>query len=346
MAVNTIPGSSTTGSVYGSDGVNTDTAVASKGSSSAASQSSMPDVQQNNTADLLNETPALAKPDSKYATMDFATLSALSADAIMSMLGFEERKSAVDSGLSEIETKRQQRQEINEQRIENLQQQAEKSEKSGLLDKIKEVFSYIGMALSALGAIAGLVASVATGNVALGIGSAILLLSTAEQIMSAASDGKLSLANGFAEAAKATGGNEQAARIAGMITGVAIGLTGAVLSAGAGIHNVVKESYVAAKQFANVMSNVVNVASAVNSMATGAVGIAKSVYDSQLTDLKASAVDLQAILMRIQTASDMDTELLKKVMEKSQDMVEGVKEIMDGCNQSLGAVVTGAPSMA
>lgn len=346
MAVNNIPGGTTTGNVYSSGTVDTDNAVKNKGRSTSPAGANMPDAPQQNATAFLNDIPKLAKPDGKFADMDFLSLSALSADAIMSMLGFEERKSAVDSGLSEIETKRQQRQEVNEKRIENLQKQAEKSEKSGLLDKIKEVFSYIGMALSALGALAGIAASIATGNVALGIGSAILLLSTVEQIMSAASDGKLSLANGFAEAARKTGGNEQAAQIAGMVFGVAFGLTGAALSAGAGIHNVVKQSLTALKQAANMVSNVVNLASSINSIATGAVGVAKSVYDSQLTKLKAESADLQAILMRIQTASEMDTNLLKKILEKSQDMVEGVKEIMDGCNQSLGAVVTGAPSMA
>ncbi|MBO8416306.1 MAG: hypothetical protein IAB19_08010 [Proteobacteria bacterium] len=330
--------------VYGSSAVDSSTSVGS-GSSSATAQGSVPEVKSN-LSEILNETPNLTKPSSAYADMNFVNLGALSNDAIMSMLGFEERKSAVSSGITEIETKREQRHEANQLRIQNLHEQAEKAAKSSLLDKIKEVFSYIGMALSAIGSLAGMAVSIATGNIALGIGSALLLLSSVEQIMSAASDGELSLANGFAEAAKATGGNEDAARISGMLFSVGLGLAGAILSGGAGVKNAVSQGMSAVKQIANNVNTAVNFVSAVNSVGTGAVGIAKSVYDSQLTKLKAGSLDIEAILQRIQTASDMDTNQLKKIMEKSQDMAEGVKNILDDCNQTLGAVVTSAPSMA
>ncbi len=305
--------------------------------------------QQRKLQSLLDD-PQLEAPKGPWAQTSFVNLSTLSSEAIMSMLGFEERKSAVDSGMSEIETKRQQRAEINEERIENLKEQAEKAEKSGLLDQIKQVFSYIGMALSAIASIASIAAGVITGNPLLIAGGALMLLSTTEQIMSAATDGEISLANGFAQAAKATGGNEQAARIAGMVTSVLIGLTGAIMSGGASMGAAASQAGNIASstitQAANTATTVTSIASGVANVGTGAVTIAKSVYDYELTNLKADMSDLQAILLRIQQAGDADTEQLKHIMEKSQQITEGVKALLDDCNQSLGAVLTGTPALA
>ena len=305
--------------------------------------------QQRKLQSLLDD-PQLEAPKGPWAQTSFVNLSTLSSEAIMSMLGFEERKSAVDSGMSEIETKRQQRAEINEERIENLKEQAEKAEKSGLLDQIKQVFSYIGMALSAIASIASIAAGVITGNPLLIAGGALMLLSTTEQIMSAATDGEISLANGFAQAAKATGGNEQAARIAGMVTSVLIGLTGAIMSGGASMGAAASQAGNIANstitQAANTATTVTSIASGVANVGTGAVTIAKSVYDYELTNLKADMSDLQAILLRIQQAGDADTEQLKHIMEKSQQITEGVKALLDDCNQSLGAVLTGTPALA
>lgn len=323
---------------------NTDNVNNRQINNNAADGQSVPDIAQKMA--FLLEDPKLERPQGNLGEESFVNLGALSTEAIMSMLGFEERKDAVESGTSAIETKRQQRAEINEERIANLKEQADKAEKSGFLDKLKQAFSYIGMALGAIASIAAIVAGGMSGNPLLIAGGVLMLLSTTEQIMSAASGGELSLANGFAQAAKATGGDEQAARIAGMVCAMAIGVAGAIMTGGAGASGAASQAASMTTKVTNTISSVTGVISGVNQVASGSVSIAKGVYDYQIANLKADMSDLQAILLRIQQASDLDTEQLKKIMEKSQDMAQGVKEVLDDCNQSLGTVLTGAPAMA
>ncbi len=312
-------------------------------SGKSQSASLTPEIKQ--LLSQLNEAPKLDAPSGNLAQAGFMELGALSADAIMTMLGFEERKSAVKSGISAIETHRQERAEVNQERIEKLEEQAEKAEKAGLLDKIKQVFSYIGMALGAIAAVASIAIGAMTGNALMIAGGALLMASMVDQIASAASDGKVSLAAGFAAAAKATGGNEQAASMAGSVFSMFLGLAGGLMSGGAGIKSAVA-SGVNAVKIANTVQTASNILNAANSVATGGLTIAKGVYDSQITNLQADSKMLEAILQRIQQASDMDTNQLKKIMERSQEAAGTVKEILQDCNQTLGAVVAGAPAMA
>ncbi len=310
------------------------------GRTSGVPGSSLPDAQT--LLKLMDGLPALAQPDGKFANMQFAELSALGSEAIMSMLGFEERKSAVDSGISSIETHRQERAAVNEERIKNLQEQAEKAEKSANMSGIQKVFSAIKMAFSALAAIGSIVLGAMSGNVLMVMGGVLLALATVDQIASEASDGKVSLAAGFAAAAKATGGNETAASIAGSVVSMLIGLTGALMSAGAGSQGLTN----GVRQVANLAKSVSSVVSGLAEIGNGTVNIVKATYDSAITNLQAQALNLDAILMRIQQASDMDTNQLKKIMEKCEAMVEGTKEMLTDCNQTMNTVLGGAPAMA
>lgn len=222
-------------------------------------------------------------------------ISTLSSEAIMTMLGFDERKSAVESGLTAIETRREQRAEYNKQKIEQLQEQAEKAKSKGLLDKIKEAFSYIGMALGAIAAIGACL----TGNPLAIAGAALIMISLADQIASTASGGKVSIAAGFAKLAEATGGNQQAAAIAGQVFSMVIGLTGGILS-GVGVAKSVAD----VKSAIGTVNLATQVLSGVTTVANSSVSIASSFIERDIDNLKADQKLIEAILMRMQVAQE------------------------------------------
>mgnify|MGYP001026745152 FL=1 len=314
---------------------------------SSSSDSSIPDVS---SGDLnLDSLPSLSAPND---TIPMSVIMGLCEEAIMSMLGMEERKEAVSSGVATLQAHAEERKQINQERIEKLQEQAEKAEKQGFLDKLKQAFSIISCVIQAIAAVAVLASAVIAPNPASIIGAGLLIASTVETIMSTASDGKLSLQNGFAEAAKATGGNEQAAAICGMITSFAIGIAGSVLS-GAGAAKTISDAAKLGEvskltKFQQIMNNATNIVSAGTQAASSAVNITSAVYEKQIDEIKADSKLLEAILMRIQIAQDLDTKQIEKIMEKATAMAEGVKDVIDDCNSTMQSVLSGgsAPAMA
>ena len=301
----------------------------------------------------LGDMPTLESPDN---SIPMSVVMGLCDEAIMSMLGMDERKEAVSSGVATLQAHAEQRKEINEERIEKLQEQADKAEKQGILDKLKNVFSIISCVIQAVAAVAAVASAIIAPNPLSIAAAGLLIASTAETIMSTASDGKLSLQNGFAEAAKATGGNEQAAAISGMVFSMGIGVVGGILSGAGAAKSVSDISKVAdmttkvnqLSKFQQVMSTGTSVASGLTQVASSSVNIVSAVYEKQLTDIKADAKLLDAILMRIQAAQDMDTEQVEKIMEKTQTIAEGVKSCIDDCSSTMQSVLTGgsAPAMA
>lgn len=299
-----------------------------------ATDTTIPDAKTDLGVNFGGQMPTLETPK---LLDSLEVISTLSSEAIMTMLGFDERKSAVESGLTAIETRREQRAEYNKQKIEQLQEQAEKAKSKGLLDKIKEAFSYIGMALGAIAAIGACL----TGNPLAIAGAALIMISLADQIASTASGGKVSIAAGFAKLAEATGGNQQAAAIAGQVFSMVIGLTGGILS-GVGVAKSVAD----VKSAIGTVNLATQVLSGVTTVANSSVSIASSFIERDIDNLKADQKLIEAILMRMQVAQEWDEEQIKKIMEKCQAMTEGVREILDDCNQSLATTMTTAPSMA
>ncbi len=284
-------------------------------------------------AQIAEETVELAAPSSKYSSSNYINLSLLSTDAIMSMLGYEERQSAVDSGLSAIETRRQERAEANQEIIDNLKEQIEKKDNQSIWDKIKSAFQVIG---AVLGMIAGAVAVVATGCNPVAIAGLVLLTFAAvDQIASVASDGEISISAGLGELAKAIGGNETAAKIVGTVISAVIGVAGAICSAGASSSSAISSS------ITQIAKTATSVSSGLVSLASGTATIASGVISSQITNLQADMKELQAILERIQLAGELDDEQLKDIIEKAQYMTESVMDIIEQSNATLSSVVTG-----
>ncbi len=295
---------------------------------------------------LYSDTPELELPAQSTKGISMADLAQMGKAAIMSLIDNEQRDEAVQSGLSSIETRREQRAAANEELIANLQEQAEKAEDLASMSVWQKILSVLSMVFTAIAAVATIVAGVVTGNPLLIAGGVMLTLTATEQIMSAASDGKYSLQGLGAYIIEKHGGNETANTIACAAISFLFGLTGAALSLGGSVTSTIAQTASTAQKIVNIGSSIANMTGSLANAGSAAVGIVSSVYNSQLKEIQADAADLQAILEKIQAASDLENEWLEEILERYQDMTESVSDIVDECNEALGAVLTGAPAMA
>ena len=310
--------------------------AAASSAAKGAAGASVPEAASLGTA-LLDEKAPLKAPAGQ---MSMAAISSLSSEAIMSLLGFEERKTSVESGKAALEAHHEERAAVNQERIEKLQEQSEKLKSQGLLDKIKQAFQILGCILGAIAGIAAAVVGFATGNPLMVLGAGMALLCVGDQMTQAITGGEKGITQAIVECAKKNNDNQQAAAIAAQVMMFVIGIAGAVLSGGVG------SSVQALSGTARTLNVGINALTGFNSICTGSVGIASSVVNYQIENLRADSKDLEAILMRIQTASDLDSKNIEDILKKCENMSQSVREVLDSCNQALGAVVTAAPSMA
>lgn len=310
-------------------------ATMAKALANRAHISSLPAATQGFNLSELDEKPSLKNPSvraSAQAEASMTALSGLGTEALMMLLGFEERKSVVNSGKASIAAHREEREEVNKQRIEKLQEQAEKLEQKGLLDKLKKAFGVIGCILGAIASIATAVVGVVTANPLMVVGAAMVMVVTVDQAVQLGTNGEKGIVQSIVATAEKNGSDVKASMIAAQVMTIAMGVVGAIFSAGAGSANV--------GGAAKALTTVTNTANGLNTVASGTTQIASSVVDYKLDKLKADGKELEAILMRIQMASDIDTQQLKNIMEKTENMTQSVKEILESCNQSLAGILT------
>ena len=191
-----------------------------------------------------------------------------------------------------------------------MQEQAEKLKSQGLLDKIKMAFQIIGCVLGAICALAAGVFGAMHGNVLMVVGAVMALFSIADQITQLSSGGELGIAQEILKRAQANGSNEMASMISAQVMVMLITVAGAVFSAGLGSSSA---SMTVAARTLNVG---INVFSGINSVISGSVGIASSVVNFEIENLKADSKELEAILMRIQVASELDAQNIEDIMKK------------------------------
>lgn len=286
----------------------------------------------------LNSIPELEDPS---GTIDLKTMRQLCAAALMTLLNLKERQDTVSSGLAALRANAEYRQQVNQERIEKLEEQAEKAKHQSLLDKIKKAFSIIASALELLVAGLAIAATVACPNPATAIGATLLIASSIESIMSSASDGKLSIANACAQNAEAHGRNVTAASIAGSILTICIGLAGTLCS-GVGAANsasMTSKLFSSGKQIANLS---MNITTATVNIGASATGIAEAVNTRDVENIKADTKILEAVLSRLQIAQEFDTRQIEEILERCRAGVETVRNCLKSCNEALKSVATGS----
>jgi len=284
--------------------------------------------------------PALAVP----------SLGGLSLEQLVQAVGHEGRRLAVQQGLEAIRMKGDEIKDLNDKKMEEIQKQLEELKKKEKLNPFLKFFKWIGMILGAIASVVTIAAGAITGNPLLIAGGAIALTMLANSIVSEASGGKVSIGAGIAAIAKACGASEETAKWIGFafelaITIVGVGLTlgGAFGSAASQAANTVST----AMKVTNTISAATTIASGVNSLGQGAVQIASSVYDYKIAQAKAEMKDLQAILERIQAAMQSEEDFVEAVMQRCEELLGKVKEIVTDNISAQTAILTGGtPGMA
>ena len=296
---------------------------------------SLPDIQLLNSLIKDSGLPELDAPKASFSGSAIMNMSQEAMEAIMNMA---ERKMALDSGKTAIKARAERRKTVNEQRVNDLKEQVEKAEKSSFWDKLVGVFKAIGSIVGIIVGAVAMVAAVSTGNVVMGIGAGLLLLSSLDSAASAISGGKVSIAAGIASIDK----DSAVAKWIGLGISLAIGITGAIMT-GVGA---AQASASLANSLSLTASKVGSAASGFTQVVSGAGGIVSAVYKNDYENLNADIKKLQAILQRLKAADDSDTEQIKKILEKAQSVADGVKKMVDDCNETMHNLVAASPSMA
>lgn len=296
---------------------------------------SLPDIQLLNSLTKDSGLPELDAPKASFSGSAIMNMSQEAMEAIMNMA---EREMALDSGKTAIKARAERRKTVNEQRVNDLKEQVEKAEKSSFWDKLVGVFKTIGSIVGIIVGAVAMVAAVSTGNVVMGIGAGLLLLSSLDSAASAISGGKVSIAAGIASIDK----DSAVAKWIGLGISLAIGITGAIMT-GVGA---AQASASLANSLSLTASKVGSAASGFTQVVSGAGGIVSAVYKNDYENLNADIKKLQAILQRLKAADDSDTEQIKKILEKAQSVADGVKKMVDDCNETMHNLVAASPSMA
>lgn len=296
---------------------------------------SLPDIQLLNSLIKDSGLPELDAPKASFSGSAIMNMSQEAMEAIMNMA---EREMALDSGKTAIKARAERRKTVNEQRVNDLKEQVEKAEKSSFWDKLVGVFKAIGSIVGIIVGAVAMVAAVSTGNVVMGIGAGLLLLSSLDSAASAISGGKVSIAAGIASIDK----DSAVAKWIGLGISLAIGITGAIMT-GVGA---AQASASLANSLSLTASKVGSAASGFTQVVSGAGGIVSAVYKNDYENLNADIKKLQAILQRLKAADDSDTEQIKKILEKAQSVADGVKKMVDDCNETMHNLVAASPSMA
>ena len=296
---------------------------------------SLPDIQLLNSLTKDSGLPELDAPKASFSGSAIMNMSQEAMEAIMNMA---EREMALDSGKTAIKARAERRKTVNEQRVNDLKEQVEKAEKSSFWDKLVGVFKAIGSIVGIIVGAVAMVAAVSTGNVVMGIGAGLLLLSSLDSAASAISGGKVSIAAGIASIDK----DSAVAKWIGLGISLAIGITGAIMT-GVGA---AQASASLANSLSLTASKVGSAASGFTQVVSGAGGIGSAVYKNDYENLNADIKKLQAILQRLKAADDSDTEQIKKILEKAQSVADGVKKMVDDCNETMHNLVAASPSMA
>jgi DNA-binding transcriptional MerR regulator len=154
-------------------------------------------------------------------------------------------------------------------------------------------------------------------------------------------------AKGAEAAAGAAKGGAQAA--AGAVEGGAQAATGAVQAgaeAATGTAKVAVQVVTPAQKWISIATATTSILGGANSVASGSLAITSAKYDYDIALARAELKDLQASLQRIQTAMQTEEDFVEAVMEKTQDLLGKVKEIVQDNNTAQTAILGGSPAMA
>ena len=110
--------------------------------------------------------------------------------------------------------------------------------------------------------------------------------------------------------------------------------------------NAAEKTVGAIKQVASVTARVATIAGGVNTIAQSGTAIASAVNEKEVSFLQAQQKRLQAILEKIAMANDLDVEHIKEMMQRSEQTLQTVSDIVQEGAQANAALLSGNPAMA
>ena len=138
-----------------------------------------------------------------------------------------------------------------------------------------------------------------------------------------------------------------------MVEGVGVGVCAASLKwggsgASAAADATAKATATADKiqKAASITARAATIAGGANTVAQGATSIASAVNEKDISFLQAQQKRLQAILEKIAMANDLDIEHIKEMMQRSEQTLQTVSDIVQEGAQTNTAIVSGSPAMA
>ncbi|WP_418765008.1 type III secretion system protein [Mailhella sp.] len=320
----------------------TDDVTKTNGSSDTSN--AIPDSTEQELQKLLSE---LGLPDLPISS------SSLSLETLLSAIGDDVRRQACRDGVASLELKAEQQAEINEKELQEIADRLEEMKKKSVLNGFLKAFKIIGAIVGAIASVASIAAGALTGNPLLIAAGAAGLVMTVDSVVSLASDGKYSIAAGFTELGKKMGMSDDTAQWFGFAMNMVIMVASVALSFGAGfassagsIANVGSQTVQKAAQITSMASKVTNIASGTVNVATGSATIAGAVIDYNISNSQANSKELEAILERLREAIKMDQDLVESEMERANDLMSKVREIVGECAETQSAILSVAPTMA
>ncbi len=320
------------------------TAGTQKTDSSAATDSTIPDSTEQELQALLSE---LGLPDLPISS------SPLSLDTLINAIGDDVRRQACRDGVASLELKGEQQAAVNEKELQEIADRLEEMKKKSVANAFLKAFKIIGAIIGAIASAASIVAGALTGNPLLIAAGAVGMAMTIDSVVSLASDGKYSLAAGFTELGKKMGMSDETAQwfgfgvnMAFMVASIAVSFGAGFASSAGGIANAAGQTAQKAAQVTSMASKVTNIASGAVSMGSGAATIAGAVFDYNISQSQADSKELQAILERLREAIKMDRDLVESEMERANDLMSKVREIVGECAEAQTAILGASPTMA
>ena len=282
---------------------------------------------KDNLGPALDESPKLRAPNT--GSMSNVSIMGMDEETVMMMLGTETAEVEKKGAVNAIKNRAKLREAENDKLIKNLKEQAEKLENQSVWDKFCKVFKIVASVVGVVAAVAGAVFS---GGSTLAIAAAIIGGAlAAENLISTATDGKIGLG---ALCTKIFG--EEAGPWVAM--GISLALT--VATMGMGIGAAAKGATEGVNATVKAVRIGTQIAGGVSNVGAGIAGIGSAVNSYNITQLKVSNKEMEAILAKLRQLSDQDTKHLEEVMETQNELVNGVKDVIESVNAAEQAIVT------
>ena len=291
-------------------------------------------------------------------------MSGLSLETLLDAVGFEQRRTETKAGVASLEARAQERAIANDEKLKSVQEQLEKAKSQSFLNGLLKAFKIIGMVLAAIGSVA-MIAAGSVGLAAGGSGAALIAVGVASlalltsSIMEEASGGKAGFSPSFiiGKIMDACGASDTAIQWTKFAVDLATTIAMTALTFGAGAAGAagkvaqtatkaVSDTAQTIQKAASWTARVATMAGGGNTVAQSATTIASASNEKDISFLQAQQKRLQAILERIAMANDLDVEHIKEMMQRSEQTLRTVSDIVQESVQANVAILSGNPAMA